>query len=185
MGLEIELKVWIDDPDAVRSDLVLAGRPGRSYTKRDRYFGLDSSRDKTTTLFRLRADGNRWLVTRKNRIVEHGIEVNREIEYGVDDPDSFTAFCESLGYSIVVSKVKRVEQFRLPGDGTVPSVLAELCVVEGLGNFLELEILLPGESGAAAVQAAKSHLRSILRRMKIDESRMEPRRYTEMLMEHR
>lgn len=167
----------MEDRNSVRSSLRNLGKIAHAYTKRDHYYGKNDR----YTEFRLRYDRKSYLVTRKERTVENGIERNREIEFGVDDPVAFDVFARSLGYREIISKVKRVEQFTVALPKSDSTILAELCEVERLGNFLELEIILPEDSQEESINTAKGRLLELLQILHIEKNSIEPRRYTEML----
>jgi predicted adenylyl cyclase CyaB len=186
MSLEIELKAWIRDAESVHAHLSELGTIGRSYRKEDHYFthtSLPSSDPGSTWIFfRLRYDGGVSAVTYKEREIIAGIEQNREIEFTVSDPDSFIAFARALGFSELIVKRKYGTQYTVQGTYTI---LAEVSFVENLGDFLELEVLLPDDSLPDEILRARNELSDLFDRLGIDSDKIEPRRYTEMLMENR
>lgn len=125
-------------------------------------------------------------VTFKEKRAEGGIEINREREFEVSDPEAFLEFIERLGCESFYSKRKRGLAFKVPraaGEGaTASQATIELVEVEGLGDFIEIEILLPSEE-PAALALAQGEIRSLLRRSGLSEEDIESRYYSELLME--
>ncbi|MFO7849417.1 MAG: hypothetical protein R6V67_05615, partial [Spirochaetia bacterium] len=89
MGTEVEIKAWVDNPEAVRRFLRENSRFAGTYVKEDTYFCRISSgagQEKNgETLFRLREQGGVSVVTLKEKSRKEGVEVNREHEFTVSD----------------------------------------------------------------------------------------------------
>jgi predicted adenylyl cyclase CyaB len=143
--------------------------------------------------FRVRSErdagGERSVVTFKTKRSEGGIEINRESEFEVSDQAAFTEFAQRLGCEPFYNKHKRGSRYRVDPcerGGGVPScegaATIELVEVEGLGDFIEIEILL-AEEEPAAVALAQGEIRSFLARAGVPAEAIEPRFYSELLME--
>jgi adenylate cyclase class 2 len=117
-------------------------------------------------------------VTYKSKELREGLEVNDELEFGVDSPEVFGEFLGRLGFKPGIAKKKRGRCWK-QGDLT-----AEIAEVEGLGWFIELEILADN-SRPETVAEARRRLLDFLREAGVGEDRIEPRYYTEMLREKR
>jgi len=185
MNYEIEMKAWVREPEAVRARLEELTLPGRYYDKTDRYFSkqLPDGSAAVSTLFRLRNDGEHSIVTYKDRTVVDGTERNRESEFSVDDADAFVFFAEALGFHLQISKRKRGRQYHYTCIECPFDILVEFSLVEGLGEFVELEVLLPDTSTTGIVNTATEEIRKLLNRIGIESTDIETRRYTQMLQE--
>lgn len=118
------------------------------------------------------------MVTVKAKEVRDGGEVNREVEFRVDDPASFSEFATLIGFREDYRKIKQGHRFTQDG------ALLELCEVQGLGWFLEVEIVLQ-EDDARMIQAAQSRVRELILSFGVREKDIEPRFYSELLKEAR
>ncbi|MDR1058916.1 MAG: CYTH domain-containing protein [Treponema sp.] len=189
MATEIEVKAWVTDRETLRRRLSSLGEYAGEYEKEDAYWfprsgaaGAFSSgafpagvrvRKETRT-----GPGGRKrriiLVTRKDKEVREGIEVNDEREFRVSGAGAFEDFLSRLGLVPVKKKRKRGWSWKAEG------ITAELSLVEGLGWFIELEIMEAG-GDENTVKAARGRLLAFLAKTGIPESAIETRYYTEML----
>lgn len=175
--LEIELKAHIDDIEAIA--LRVTAIPGvtgpKNMVKQDCYYS-----DGKRPVFRLRQVDGRCTVTRKHKQIFDGVEFNDEIEFDVSDQASADRFFRSLGYQEYVRKHKEGSVFRY-GDISI-----ELWDVEGLGSYIELELLLDSDTPDTEMERSSSErLRQLLRMLRIDEHAIESRYYTDMLISAR
>jgi len=92
----------------------------------------------------------------------------------VDDAEAFINFCEYLEYKVYIEKHKQGELY------TFENVGIELSLVEGLGWFVEIEILVDHQS---KVTPARNKLREVLQALSVPENKIEPRYYYELLEE--
>ncbi len=176
MACEIEIKAHIPSVTAMYA-IIEARFPAaayREYDKQDTYFS--SPQNPSMTEFRLREQSGSFLVTRKFKQLDGNIEINDEIEFTVDNPEAFRRFACTTGYQEAITKRKRGRAYVLDG------VLAEVSQVDGLGPFIELEILLDAAL-PESVAIAKQRLLRLLARLDVPEKAIETRRYTEMLMQ--
>jgi len=177
MATEIEMKAHCSDPAAVERLLEARARFLGGYRREDSYFHgplVDGER----VDFRLRRQADGWLCTWKNKTISRGLEVNREREFELADGPAFLELVERLGCRIFVRKNKQGKAWRL-GRLTV-----ELSNVEGLGWFVEVELLLPAEEAPRAeLESAEAEIRGVLSGLGLAEADIEPRPYTAMLLE--
>lgn len=103
-------------------------------------------------------------------------EVNDEQEFSIDNRSAFEFFLKDDGLIPVLNKHKRVRQWK------TADVLIELCDVDCLGAFIELEIL-SRSSAADDVSHATAQLYDVMSRCGVPLSAVEPRYYSEMLCE--
>ncbi len=180
--IEVELKARVADPMAVRKALDGFAEFKGDFDKRDAYWhGPEWRINRGTRGFRVRSEGGTVTVTFKNKRSEGGIEINREREFTIQDRDAFVEFIERLGCEPFFEKSKIGSRWEWSSGGPSPVVL-ELLEVPGLGLFLEIEALVPDED-PAAIALARGEIASLLARSGLDESTIEPRYYSELLIE--
>lgn len=176
---EIELKAHITDPNATeRAVLALPGarKTGES-VKEDVYLQLVGS----PVRVRLRDENAIITLTYKRKETRNGLEVNDEQECTVSDRKAIEVILTDIGFRPFLAKIKRTRSFSLSRETEIP-ITAEISLVEPLGWFLELEILLdetdPDES---VIQKARKRLLQVLADCGVAEESIEHRYYSEML----
>jgi len=171
MAIEVEIKAWVQEVDRLREEIQAIAEFQNSYEKRDTYFSWPRQE---TPLFRIRREAESNTVNYKQKERADGIEVNREHEFQVDDAEAFINFCKYLEYEEYIEKQKQGELYSFENVGI------ELSLVEGLGWFVEIEILVDLQS---EVSAAREKLREVLQALSVPEDKIEPRYYYELLEE--
>lgn len=185
MALEIELKAHVENPEGLEKQLSGLGESLGTYEKDDTYWfpvkngvsGLPASgvrvrREKTVDP-RGQARGNTF-VTYKIKELRGNIEVNDEREFEVSQGEIFGDLLLRLGLEPAMGKRKRGRAWQC-GE-----IRAELSEVEGLGRFLELEIVTEKE-GPGVIDESRKRLLEMLADLDIPPGRIETRPYTEML----
>jgi len=209
--IEVELKARLGDREAVQTRVAAFARYSGPVDKHDSYWHEpDWRRARGAKGFRVRDEGGASVVTFKTKRVEAGVEVNLEREFGVSDPDIFVEFCRRLGCEPFYTKRKRGSRYVFdppspavgPPAGGFPAeptgsrtgtrsgesaaaysrpATIEIIEVEGLGDFIEIEILLEAEE-PAALAGAQAELRGLLERAGVGASEIESRFYSELLI---
>jgi predicted adenylyl cyclase CyaB len=183
--LEVELKAWAD-LDAARARLEALGKKPAKETpsvKEDLYFcgpetdprTCDPRRDR---IVRLRLEGDETVATAKRKSIERGVETNEEIEVTVAPAASFRSLLGYLGYRPFLQKRKESRVYVWAGSTHV-----ELNRIAGLGDFVEVETLAPLATAGEDLERVRADLRAILATLGIDEARIEPRPYMDLLRE--
>ena len=181
--LEAELKASLGDMsvEALLDRALARGfAPEGAVRERDVYFnGAGRDFRRTDEALRLRSvrrlpDGPREsLLTYKGPKLDQVSNARTEYETAVSDGETAEKLLEALGYRplAVVDKVRRTYRME---DVT-------LCLdeVEGLGGFLELEILVPAEEGR---EEAVGRLLALLDGLGISRDRLSRRSYLELLI---
>ncbi|MCA1754987.1 MAG: class IV adenylate cyclase [Spirochaeta sp.] len=177
MSVEIELKVWVDDRPHVEAELQRRFGVGEQYHKSDRYFSVTCG--ESPVEFRLRQDGERTVFTHKAKKIHDGIETSQENEFDVPEPRAFERFIHTLGAHEYIRKEKIGRRFR-SGD-----MVLELSEVVGLGDFLELELLVSEEAAGEPARhaACVRRLHTMLDELELSRSRIEATPYTVLLAE--
>lgn len=174
--IEIELKARLHNPEKVRAKVEGFADYVREFDKMDAYWhGPEWRFARGTKGFRLRADGEKSIVTFKAKRNEGGIEINRETEFEVSDPDAFTSLVERIGCEPFYRKHKTGRAYDYDG------FTIELVQVEGLGNFIEVEKLLDNDD-PETVAVVLGGLKGILARAGVPESDIEGRGYSELIL---
>lgn len=180
MTREIEMKAWVDDPDSLLAQLDSRYEFIRTYQKSDLYLVGEPTGSGPPPQMRIREDDGEWMVTFKDKTRHQGMEVNQEEEYPLKDPQVVERVARRLGWQEYIRKTKHGRQYR---DGRA---LYEVSLVEPLGWFLEIEILLEDdEATEESIRETEGEIRQRFRALKIDDDRVESRYFTEMILEAR
>lgn len=163
--IEVEIKLPIKDSKRIEKDLEEMGfSRGNRIREQDFYFDNDSSQIRLNgEAFRVRKEtdlntGNdKTVMTYKGKKLDKQSMTRRELETGVEDAEICTQIIRSLGFERVLPAVVKTRQFLRLDDMT-----ACLDTVEGLGTFLELEIII---SEAENRDQALSRIESILEKL--------------------
>lgn len=179
MNYEIEAKAWVSESElaALKGRLASCAEYLGSLYKEDQYWAPRGSAD-GDELIRIRflsKNASSAVVTKKSRSFLNEVEVNQEEEFSVDPAESFLHILPNLGYSYYISKVKVGEHY------TMDDAHIELCRVEGLGWFLEIEVIVPEKADAARRQAVADGLMALFKRLGIGKDAIETRYYIDLL----
>ncbi|MDR1863405.1 MAG: class IV adenylate cyclase [Treponema sp.] len=181
---EIELKARVENPERLKTRLEALAVYRGAFEKEDAYWfpqkpapaippsGIRVRREKDVS-----PGGESSViihVTYKAKEVRKGIEINDEREFDVSQAKEFEDLIGLLGCEKGISKKKKGWAY------SRGRINAELCEVEGLGWFIELEILSDKKDGETLDGAGKELL-LFLGDLGIGEEALESRYYTEML----
>jgi adenylate cyclase class 2 len=180
---EIELKAHAENPEALKTRLEALGEYQGAFEKEDAYWfpqkvgfplpsGIRVRREKDTPPGGETAAAVH--VTYKSKELRNGIEINDEREFDVSGVEEFEELLNILEFTKGIAKKKRGWAYRRG------RINAELCEVEGLGWFIELEIL-SAQQDKKTLDKAREELLSLLGELGIGEGALESRYYTEML----
>jgi predicted adenylyl cyclase CyaB len=180
--IEVELKARLRDPAAVSAAVATFARLAGAVDKRDSYWhGPGWKSDSDAKTFRTRGEGGTTVVTYKVKSSAQGVEVNRESEFEVSDPETFAGFARRLGCEPSYQKRKTGFAFKAGPDALNPyEATIEVVEVDGIGHFIEIEVLLADEEPAALARA-RTEIRALLARAGVDEQDIESRFYSELL----
>ena len=195
MATEIELKAHVPDSVALKKLLSRKAEYSCAFEKRDVYwFGPETSAFPVTKL-RVRrekrsfADGTEkfnCLVTYKAKEESNGIEINDELEFEVNPAEVFEEFLGKAGLKAGAVKRKHGWVFYKAvsptAELTVAEITAELVEVDGLGWFVELEIIVDAEGKREeTITKARETLLAFLDSLGIERDAIEKRFYLDML----
>ena len=152
--LEVEAKYLLPDPTAVEARLREWGAVlVAEHAEADHYLNApDRDFARTDEAFRLRRIGDRNLLTYKGPRRDGASKTRTEVEVpcpgGDEAAEAFLKLFRHLGYrpTAVVRKRRRIYEWTRDGF-TVHACLDD---VDGVGKFIELEIVAPDDQYAAA-----------------------------------
>lgn len=174
---EIEVKARIIDKNSTYTVLKTCTKYTHLFCKSDTYWSKpDFGYGSGVRIRRLDEKNPGAVVTWKKKELRGDTEVNSEHEFEVSSSADFEALLQELGFAPHIRKKKSGTAWELD------DILVELCDIEGLGTFIELEILLDNPT-EIEVEAARQRLFAALRTLGVDEAAIERRYYTEMLRE--
>jgi predicted adenylyl cyclase CyaB len=181
--IEVELKARLRDRAAVEAAVGAFASRAEPVDKRDSYWhGPDWRLHRGARGFRIRSEGGSSVVTFKAKRSEGGIEINREREFGVSDAGAFIEFAQRLGCEPFYDKRKRGNKYSVGRGEGGGSATVEIVEVEGLGPFIEIEVLLEDDD-PARIALAQGEIRGLLARSGVSEDDIESRYYSELLMD--
>jgi predicted adenylyl cyclase CyaB len=103
------------------------------------------------------------------------MEINREVEFGVQDSESFRRFLDKMSARLQYRKRKTGNLWK-DSEG----IIAELVHVEGLGDYLEVETLYE-EHQDVDIDRLRMKLMSIVESCGFNSEDLEPRPYSQLL----
>ncbi len=180
---EVEMKFPVADASAMEQKLIgLAARFREPVEQIDRYF-RHPCRDfaRTDEALRLRRVGDEVELTWKGPRIDSAAKTRQEIllplPTGRRTVDEWTELLSALGFRVLAEVFKRRHAARILWQGA--EVDAAIDHVEGLGNFLELEIL----ARQGEIPVATACIESLARELHCDAA--ERRSYLELQIEAR
>ncbi|MFO8057799.1 MAG: class IV adenylate cyclase [bacterium] len=178
-GIEVENKARVDDLSAVEGRLPANARFLDHIDYADTYFTFREIEGYTYERFRLREFSHRAIVTAKEDIASVECATAREYEFEISDADAFLNFVRLFGFRELIRKRKQGKRFEVPSDlDGERAAIIELVNIEGLGDFVEIEVMVENED---RIERAESRVMALLAELGILESALEPRAYTLML----
>lgn len=175
--IEVELKAWVDDPEAMLMKIRELAELKEEVRYADTYWTYAHTQGYQHQRFRLREYPGHAQVTAKVPVSPENPGANREHEFEVSDPEAFQAFCRAFGFRVLIRKEKQARRFTLRERPAFPLTI-ELNYILGLGHFLEVEALV---EDPAQVGAAQALVQTIFARMGVPDSKIEPTPYTRLL----
>ena len=145
--LEIELKVHVPDLEPVRAALALKNARFRGKSQeRDTYYNAPHRNfAKTDEALRVRYSDGKAVVTYKGAKIKNlGLKAREELNTAVESGETFEQILARLGFLKTARVCKQRETYELP------SATVALDDVEGLGTFVEIEVLANDGGDAAA-----------------------------------
>jgi adenylate cyclase class 2 len=183
MAIEVEQKFRVADVPALEQRLTALGAIlGATELQVDSYFS-HPQRDfaQSDEALRLRRVGQRNYITYKGPKMDASTKTRQEIEFELPSGESAAQdaakLLELLSFGRVTDVCKSRVHYTVSWQGRQIGLALDL--VEGLGDFVELEIMASREN----VDAARDSIGSLAGRL--DLSNSERRSYLELLLAHR
>ena len=180
MKLEVEQKYRVENPAALRARLVALGAKFAPAVRQvDAYFN-HPARDfaQSDEAFRIRSIGDENYLTYKGPKLDRTVKTRRELEQpivsGAAAAAQFTELLVALGFRPTAKVAKSRESASVAWGGVEYEIAWD--EVDGLGTFLELELVVERE----AMDAAKSQILALERELKL--TTIERRSYLEMVL---
>lgn len=180
-GIEVELKVRAADLREVEEVLSGRARWAGEIDYTDTYYTFPGTEGFSFHRFRLRESGGQALITVKEKSPKQGGRAVNEYEFEVSDAEAFREFARIFGCRVMLRKRKRGRRYLLLEHGPLlfaRGPMVELVTIDGLGNYVEIEIMAADPS---QIPAAEARLKEVLRELCLPESEIEPRAYTALL----
>lgn len=203
---EIELKAHVFDRKKIIENLNSFAKYEKTVTKDDTYFHLqkgEKSAQKTSDgsknskknyiSARIRRQTEKtekgtkttnFLTYKKKELKTDtngiSIEVNDEKESEISEAEAVEILLNDIGFMPALKKHKEVMVFSAQTE--YGKATLELCNVQRLGDFIEIEIL-SGKNDTQTVEKIQGALKKLLSECKIPEKDIENRYYSEMLKE--
>jgi adenylate cyclase class 2 len=181
MQYEVENKYPVADlAEAERRLSEINAAIGADVRQVDIYFA-HPARDFSTTdeAIRIRRVGEENFLTYKGPKIDSTTKTRREIELPITLGDQgvldWTSMLKALGFQVVAEVRKRRRQLRATWNGTPVEIALD--EVEGLGTFVELEIL----ADARSLSEARKYLTELSQKLKL--ASPERRSYLELLLD--
>lgn len=135
--IEVEAKVLVRNPDAIRKKAGVLGKFIGKQKKVDDYYTLESPGHYPEKSLRIRKVDGYHVVNFKHRLsYEKGVDAKKEVEFKVSNIEDFLRLIEDFGFRKWVTKEKECEIFEIKKNFHI-----ELNKVKGLGWFVEIEYL--------------------------------------------
>lgn len=177
---EIEIKAHVADPEKTEKLIAQIAVFKSESNKNDTYWKKESTPNEKPVKIRIREESGQTFVTYKRKELQGLIEVNDEQEFSISDGSAFEVLLRDLGFFPYISKNKKTKSYQFTSaEGT--AVTIELSELIGLGYFIEIEILAENPD-LNETEKAQLILKETLSLCGINESEIESRYYTDLLM---
>ena len=162
--IEVEIKLPLKNRQRTEKELIRQGfTDGYSVQETDTYFNSETFElRKTGMALRVRCCENRTTAERKTFITYKGVKIDpvsmtrKELETEVADAQICREILNSIGFHEIGTVAKMRQHFQM---GSIDACVDQ---VEGLGDFLELEILIEKEEEK---EQALCRMEDILKRL--------------------
>jgi predicted adenylyl cyclase CyaB len=173
--IEIEIKARVEDREEVKEKIASIGDFIREEHQEDLYFDPPFGNFvKSGEVLRIRKTSRKNTLTYKKKRSDEKARIRIEHEAKVESGDEVAEILEDLGF-IQIAKIRKEREIYNAGDCEV-----ELDMVENLGNFVEVEILIPEDED---ITKGKEKIFELLKRIGIPEENIEEKPYLELYLD--
>ncbi len=172
---EVEIKAHLDDLTRIQSGLIQLGALYKKTFQQTDIYLQHPIRNfaQTDEALRIRYSEDKNYITYKGPKIDQTSKTREEIEIEFHEPDKLLKLLRKIGFTIVreVSKFRQIY--------ALDEITICLDTINGLGNFIELEIDVSNEN---EIIIAKNQLLLILDKLQIPSNKLERRSYLELLL---
>lgn len=178
--IEVEMKAWTHDLESIEERMPQDASGPFPIDFRDVYYCPENTKGYTHYRFRLRESKGKAWVTAKEDLGSGNSQVSREHEFEVSSKKEFHAFVTLFGFKVLIEKKKTGKKYLVKSALDFPAKASvELVHIEGLGDFVEVELMVEEEQ----VERAKEEIKRMLEGLGVRQEAIEQRPYTQMLYE--
>ena len=189
---EIEIKAHVYDREKLIKQIETFAKYEQQVSRRDTYYRLNldekiSGKDHISV--RIRKENKKtengieytnYITYKQKELKASSIEVNEEKESIIENPEVFESILSDTGYTVSLHKTKEVIDYST--DTEFGKANLEICNVQYLGDFLEIEILTETDDDTE-ISRIQEELKKLLSKCGINEKDVEKRYYSELLKE--
>ncbi|MBX4196029.1 class IV adenylate cyclase [Candidatus Pacearchaeota archaeon] len=169
--IEVEAKIKISSPEALRKDVRKFATYAGIIQKYDDYYTLEHGHYPQKSL-RVRRMKDRHIINFKQRIsYQDGVYAKKEVEFVVYDIEGFLELIKDFGFKKWLHKEKKTELYHIKKHFHV-----ELNYVNGLGWFAEVEYLTNHN-----IPHARKEVLDIVKKLGFDSKDLVKEGYTKLL----
>jgi predicted adenylyl cyclase CyaB len=155
--IEVEAKVFVKHPEAIRKKAGILGKFIGKEEKIDDYYTLESLKKRPEKSLRIRkVDGYHIVNFKKPEAYARGVWAKKEVEFRTSNIADFLRLMHDFGFRKWLTKEKVCEIFEIKKNFHI-----ELNNVKGLGWFIEVEYLAKEKN----VETARKEVYRVLREL--------------------
>lgn len=172
--MEIEVKVKIEDIEEVKKKLMEMGvvfsEPKQQIDDYYKQKGKETETQRQGSyIIRIRSENGKFFLTMKILTGKQGVW--EEFETKISDKEQMEKMLDKMGYVVVISKVKERTQ------GKFNDFEINLDKIEGLGNFVEFELITDDS------KKAKERILSLIEKLGLPKENIIHKGYVRLLFE--
>ncbi|MFX1295341.1 MAG: class IV adenylate cyclase [Promethearchaeota archaeon] len=172
---EVEIKAHLDDLSLIENRLLQLDAIYQKTLHQNDIYLQHPLRNfaQTDEALRIRISDDKSYLTYKGPKLDSSSKTREEFELEVQEPKKLSELLKKIGF-ITVQKVSKFRK-----QYSLNDIIISLDTVDGLGEFIELEIDVLDKS---AIVSARDRLFSVLKQLKISSEKLERRSYLELLL---
>lgn len=172
--IEVESKFSVENAKIIREEIKKIEKFERIDLKVDDYYTLEDLNQRPQKSLRIRKINGFYIANFKHRLsYKNGVYAKKEVEFVIDNIESFLGLIKDFGFRKWLRKEKRCEIY-----GIKKNFQIELNHVKGLGWFIEIEYLVDSES---KIEKARREVVKVMKELGFDENDAVKEGYTRML----
>ncbi|RLA94702.1 MAG: class IV adenylate cyclase [Deltaproteobacteria bacterium] len=173
--MEIEIKARVKNRDEVKERIKSIGNFVRKEHQEDLYFDSPYRNFvESGEVLRIRKTLHKNTLTYKKKRTDERARIRIEHEAKVESGDDIAEILEDLGF-IQIAKIRKEREIYNTNECKI-----ELDMVEGLGEFVEVEILIPEDED---ITKSKEKIFGILEKIGVPRENIEKKPYLELYLD--